>query len=261
MKNKEMSKAVILIIVSCLCLILAPSAFAHKLWINTTDYYPELFSHPKYAPVPQAKIMVYFGWGHKLPVSDAFSADYFNGLNMIEPDGKKKELKPGTGAFMATEVIMKDEGARIFAASVKPGFYGDVKGKKNFYKMRYEMYAKTLVAVGNASSDAFSKPVGQRFEIVPLQNPHDLKAGDWIAFKVLLDGKPAKGAEISASPYAKPEVTVVDNLSNKKEAKIRVVDYTGPWIVTAKLELPASEEFKEKCEKLHFVSTLTFSVP
>ena len=77
MKNKEMSKAVILIIVSCLCLILAPSAFAHKLWINTTDYYPELFSHPKYAPVPQAKIMVYFGWGHKLPVSDAFSADYF----------------------------------------------------------------------------------------------------------------------------------------------------------------------------------------
>ncbi|MGD9008783.1 MAG: DUF4198 domain-containing protein [Desulfobacteraceae bacterium] len=239
----------------------ATSVCAHKLWLNATDYYPEIFSHPKYAPVPRAKTVIYFGWGHKLPVNDLFSNDYLDKLSLVEPDGSKKELKPGQGGFMATEISMQKEGVRIVTASVKPGFHGDVDGKEDFYELRYEMYAKALIAVGDATEDLYLKPVGQRFEIVPMQNPKDLKPGDQFEFKVLLDGKPAKGAEITASPYAKPSVTVVDNLKYKETAKIRIVDCYGPWIITAKLELPPTDEFKDKCAKLYFLSTLTFEVP
>jgi uncharacterized GH25 family protein len=258
---KSTTKFTLFTTIICLCIFFSTSVSAHKLWLNATDYYPEIFSHPKYAQVPQAKTVIYFGWGHKLPVNDLFSNDYLDKLSLVEPDGNKKELKPGQGGFMATEISMQKEGGRIVTASVKPGFYGDVDGKKDFYELRYEMYAKALIAVGDVTNDLYLKPVGQRFEIVPLQNPKDLKPGDRFEFRVLLDGKPAKGAEITASPYAKPSVTVVDNLKHKETAKIRIVDCYGPWIITAKLELPPTDEFKDKCAKLYFLSTLTFEVP
>lgn len=248
-------------IVLCLCSLLGTPANAHKLWLNATEYYPEIFSHPKYAPVPRAKTIIYFGWGHKLPVTDLFGDDYLDQFFMIEPDGSKENLDPGKGGFKATEILMKKEGGRIVAASVKPGFHGDVEGKKDFYELRYEMYAKALVGVGTAEKEIFLKPVGQRFEIVPLQNPQDLKPGDYFEFRVLLDGKPAKGVEISATPYAKPSITIVDNLAYKETGKIRIVDAYGPWIITAKLELPPTDEFKNKCQKLYFLATLTFEVP
>lgn len=244
-----------------ICVCLSTTVHAHKLWLNATDYYPEIFAHPKFAPQPRAKTVVYFGWGHKLPVSELFSDEYLDTLFLIDPAGKKTKLTPGKGGFMATELNMKEEGGRIVAASVKPGFHGDVKGKKDFFEMRYEMYAKALIAVGSSGHDVFTKPIGQRFEIVPLQDPKDLKPGDWFTFNVLIDGRPARGAEISASPYAKPLVTVVDNMTYKETAKIKIMDSSGPWIVTAKLELPPTPEFKDKCSKLYFISTLTFEVP
>lgn len=259
--SKSVTKFTSFTAIIFLCIFFSTSVSAHKLWLNATDYYPEIFSHPKYAPVPRAKTVIYFGWGHKLPVNDLFSDEHLNRLSLVEPDGSKKELKPGQGGFMATEISMQKEGGRIVTASVKPGFYGDVDSKKDFYELRYEMYAKALIAVGDVTNDLYLKPVGQRFEIVPLQNPKDLKPGDRFEFKVLLDGKPAKGAEITASPYAKPAVTVVDNLKHKDTAKIRIVDCYGPWIITAKLELPPTDEFKDKCAKLYFLSTLTFEVP
>jgi hypothetical protein len=138
----------------------ASSVNAHKLWLNATEYYPEIFSHPKYAPVPRAKTVIYFGWGHKLPVCDVFGSDYLDKLYLVEPDGTKEELKPGQGGFMATELNMQKEGERIVTASVKPGFHGDVAGKKDFYELRYEMYAKALISVGDDKSNLYLKPVG-----------------------------------------------------------------------------------------------------
>lgn len=258
---KHIKKIAEISIIICICVLCGTSADAHKLWLNATDHYPAIFSHPKYAPVPRAKTVIYFGWGHKLPVNDLMNDDYLDDFFMIKPDGAKEKLTPGPGGFKATEIMMKKEGGRIVAASVKPGFHGDVEGKKDFYEMRYEMYAKVLVGVGTVQDDIYLKPVGQRFEIVPLQRPENLKPGDFFEFKVLLDGKPAKGVEISASPYAKPDITIVDNLSYKEAGKVRIVDAYGPWIITAKLELPPTEEFKNKCQKLYFLSTLTFAVP
>lgn len=257
---KNLKKTVSLSIMVCFCVIFSTVAHAHKLWINATHYYPEIFSHPQYAPEPRAKTVIYFGWGHKLPVSDIFSDKYLGDFYLLETDGSKTQLTPGPGGFMATELRMKKEGGRIIAASVKPGFHGSVEGKTDFHKMRYEMYAKALISVGSGNEEVFLKPIDQRFEIVPMKNPKDLAPGDWFEFKVLLDGKPAEGAEIFASPYAKPLVTIVDNLNYKKTGKIRIVDSCGPWIITAKLELPAPDEFKDKCESLYFVSTLTFEV-
>ena len=250
-----------LVIIASVCIFFSTPAFGHTLWLNATFHYPEIFSHPKFAPEPRAKTVIYFGWGHKVPANDLFDLKYLGDFFLIEPDGGKTQLKPGDGGFKATELTLKKEGGRIIAASVKPGFHGNVEGKEDFYKMRYEMYAKTMISVGKAADDFFMKPTGHRFEIIPMQNPQTLKPGDWLEIQVLLDGKPAKGVEITAFSYAKPWSCAVANLSYKQTAKLRIADSHGPWIINAKLELPPTDEFKDKCETMYFVSTLTFEVP
>ncbi|WP_319407673.1 DUF4198 domain-containing protein [uncultured Desulfosarcina sp.] len=259
---KWVKSAFQMVLVLGYCLVFSSNVSAHSLWLNVTDYSPEIFSHPKYAPTPRAKTVVYFGWGHHYPVADFLDNKYLGDCFIIQPNGSKEKLTPGDSGFRATELIMKNEGARIVAAALTPGFYGEVNGKKDFFKLYYEQYAKAVISVGKVSDDAFSKPVGHKFEIIPLTNPDELQLGDWFKFKVLLDGKPAERADITAcSLFSFTNESFEGRTDNKGEAKIRVIRHYGPWIITAKMTQPPTEELKKKCKELSYTATLTFAVP
>ena len=250
-----------IVLVLGFCLGLSTIVSAHTMWLNVTDYSPKIFSHPKYAPEPRAKIVVYFGWGHRYPVADFLSEKYLGDFFLIRPDGSKEKLTPGEGGFRATEIKIKKEGGRIVAATIKPSFYGQVEGKKDFYKLRYAQYAKALINVGEVSGNPFSKPVGHKFEIIPLMNPNELQLGDYFKFKVLFDGKPAKRVKIHAcSLFSFTGESFTISTSNKGEGKIRVLHYYGPWIIKAQLKLPPTREFKNKCKELSYTATITFGV-
>ena len=251
-----------IVLVLGFCLSFSTIAFAHALWLNVTDYSPKIFSHPKYAPEPRAKTVVYFGWGHKYPVCEFLDDKYLGDFFLIKPDGNKEKLTPGEGGFRATEIKMKKEGGRIVAATITPGFYGEIKGKKDFYKLRYAQYAKALISVGKVPEDTFSRPVGHKFEIIPLTNPDGLQLGDWFKFKVLFDGKPAERVEINAcSLFSCTGESFQLRTDNDGEATVRILNHYGPWIIKAKLTQPASEEFKNKCKESSYTATLTFGVP
>ena len=251
-----------IVLVLGFCLGLATIASAHSLWLNVTDYSPKTFSHPKYAPEPRAKAIVYFGWGHQYPVCEFLDDKYLEDFFMIKPDGGKEKLTPGAGGFRATEIKMKKQGGRIVAATIKPDFYGEIEGKKDFYKLRYAQYAKALISVGKVPDDAFSRPVGHKFEIIPLTNPNELQLGDWFKFKILLDGKPAKRVESNAcSLFSATGESFQAYTDNKGEAKVRILNHYGPWIIKAKLTQPPDEKFKDKCKELSYTATLTFGVP
>lgn len=259
---KSIKKFFQIVLVLGFCLCLSTMASAHALWLNATDYSPKIFSNPKYTTEPRAKIVVYFGWGHKYPVADFLDDKYLGDFSLIKPDGSKEKLTPGEGGFRATEIKMKKEGGRVVAATIKPGFYGEIEGKKDFYKLRYAQYAKALINVGKVSADAFSRPVGHRFEIIPLMNPNELQLGDYFKFKVVFDGKPAKRVEINAcSLFSFTGESFQIYTDNKGEAKIRILHYYGPWIIKAKLTQPPTKEFKDKCKELSYTATLTFSMP
>lgn len=251
-----------IVLVLCFCLCLSTVAYAHTMWLNVTDYSPKIFSHPKYAPVPRAKTVVYFGWGHRYPVADFLSDKYLGDFFLIKPDGSKEKLTPGEGGFRAVEIKEKKEGGMIVAATITPGFYGEIKKKKDFYKLRYAQYAKALINVGKVSGNPFSKPVGHRLEIIPLKNPNELKLEEWFEFKVLFDGKPAKRVKIRAcSLFSFAGKSFTTSTDNNGKAKIRILDYCGPWIVKATMQLPPTKEFKDKCKELSYTATLTFAVP
>jgi uncharacterized GH25 family protein len=56
---------------------------------------------------------------------------------------------------------------------------------------RYSKHVKTLVQVGNARSNHFSTVMGYPAEIVPIENPYDLRTGGTLRVRTLVDGKPA----------------------------------------------------------------------
>jgi len=137
-----------------------------------------------------------------------------------------------------------------------------VKGKKDFYKMRYAQYAKALINTGEVFGNPFSKPVGHKLEIIPLVNPGRLKLGDWFEFKVLYDGEPAKRVKVQArSLFSFTGESFDVSTDNNGKARVRVLHYYGPWMVKAAMKLPPSKEFKDKCQELSYTATITFAVP
>jgi uncharacterized GH25 family protein len=54
----------------------------------------------------------------------------------------------------------------------------------------YQRCAKTLVQVGGKDDNTYQLVTGMPLEIVPLDNPYQLKAGDRLRVRVLFEGKP-----------------------------------------------------------------------
>ncbi|MEW6102824.1 MAG: DUF4198 domain-containing protein [bacterium] len=256
------------------CLMFSVDAFAHTLWINATDYRVEF--HPKYG----AKTNVYFGWGHSYPVDDFLAVeDLQGGFSLIYPDGGIEKITPNAGGFLATQINFKQPGSYIVTASKKPGFYamyvdkGEVHHKIGpktglnsvILSLYYEQYAKSLIDVGEAEDDAFSKPVGHRLEIIPLENPYKLHGcgGHFLPVVILFEGKPARFCKVYATYMGfstGDDFAYATSTNGEGIAKIRLTHW-GAWLIKADIKLPALDDLKDKCNELHYTATLTFEIP
>ncbi|MBI1767010.1 MAG: DUF4198 domain-containing protein [Bacteroidetes bacterium] len=96
----------------------------------------------------------------------------------------------------------------------------------------YSRYAKLLVQSGDKTDDTYKKKVGLRLEIIPQQNPYNLKSGDYLQCLVLFDGKPSLhqlvkvwnkigNASILQNAYTENDGTIKFPISSK-----------GPWMVS-----------------------------
>lgn len=63
---------------------------------------------------------------------------------------------------------------------------------------RYAKYAKSLVQVGAGGGRSFSLVAGHPLEFVPLSDPGELRAGDTLQVRLLLQGRPAASARVHA---------------------------------------------------------------
>jgi uncharacterized GH25 family protein len=57
-------------------------------------------------------------------------------------------------------------------------------------KERYHKHVKAMLQVGTALSDAYATVLGYPAEIVPLSNPYELRVGDILLVRVLVNGRP-----------------------------------------------------------------------
>ncbi len=267
---RNIKTGLILSLFIALSLSFSTPAFSHTFWLNATEYFPEIYS-PEYG----AKTNIYFGWGHRYPVSDFLSADKLNEFNLITPTGKSKPIKPGVGGFLATEVSFSEKGSYIVTAALKPGFYTMyMKDGKIHHKsvpktglsgvilsLHFEQYAKSLINVDSADN-SFLKPVGHTLEIIPLANPADLNVGDYLSVQVLFKGRPARFCPLYGT-YAGfstgDDFAFVTTADGQGKAKIRILHH-GTWLLKAKKKYPAPDELKDKCDEMSYTATFTFEV-
>ena len=213
-------------------------ASSHTLWLNATNYYPEINSLES-----GARTTIYFGWGHRYPVADFLSADKLKEFNLITPTGESKPIKPGIGGFLATQLSLSEKGTYIVAASLKLGFYTMYveKGKIHhksvpktglsgvILSLHFEQFTKALINVTNSDS-SFRKPVGHALEIIPMVNPAGLKVGDYLPIQVLFKGKPARFCQVCGT-YAGfstgDDFAFATITDSKGQAKIRILHH-GP---------------------------------
>ncbi|MCD6218883.1 DUF4198 domain-containing protein [Candidatus Calescamantes bacterium] len=256
-----------------ICLLFSASASSHTLWINATDYNPQIY--PEFG----AKTNLYFGFGHHFPVDDFLSPKQIEEFYYICPRcGKHHNLKPNPGGFLDTEARFKEPGSYIIAAKLKPGFYTmftekgkihhkigpktQIKGKV-ILSLYYEQYAKALVNAGKKDLINFDKTVGHKLEIIPLKNPLNLKLGDFLPVKVLFNGKSARFLRVYAtySGFSTgDDFAYATSTNGEGIAKIRIIHW-GVWLIKAEKKLPVPQEWKDKCNQLHYTATLTFEVP
>ncbi len=246
----------------------------HSLWINTTDHSPAL--HQKYGGATKA----YLGYGHRYPVDDFLPPDHLGEYALIGPDGQKSEITPVSAAgFLESELRFRAPGHYLVSVTTKPGFYtmymennairhklGPKTGLENvILSQYYEQYAKGLITAGATETSDFSKPLGHRLEIIPLENPLKLKGdgGHTLPVKILFNGRPARYCKVYATynGYStEDDFACATTADGEGIARIRLTHW-GPWLIKANLKTPAPENMRDKCNELNYTATLTLEVP
>ena len=102
-------------------------------------------------------------------------------------------------AFIHTEFSIEKFLEYLEHEEFKMEKFQDRIGRKPTQTERYARTLKCLVQVGDvAEGDLHKKVVGQKLEILLLQNPYRLDAGDDLEVQVLFDGKPLRDQLVRA---------------------------------------------------------------
>jgi len=91
---------------------------------------------------------------------------------------------------------------------------------------QYTRYLKTLVQVGDTRDEVYATVLDQKLEIVPLNDPSFLAAGDPLVIRVLFKGEPIEGIRAVARSKTKDEVDAITDVHGVARL---VLPTTGVW--------------------------------
>jgi len=224
-------------IVLGLLLVLAPEVSAHDFWMDRSG---------------QGFLLI-FGHGDQ---KVEFDPSKVKAVKAFGPGGGEIEVrreKKGQGLFLQP----LEPPSWIFA-EIDNGYWSKtIYGWRNLPKRKASRvaeaihsfyYSKALMAW----SDALQSPVsGAQLEVVLLQNPFSLKAGDSLPIKVFYRGKPIAGVEVEGRDHGIISTTDKDGL-----ARVRIM--RGPQLFSVSHKEPVKDD--PDADYLSFTSTLTFEV-
>jgi len=264
-----MKKLIVFLVFLGELFLLSKPVFPHLFWINASEYSPTFCEG-------SAETKIYFGWGHHYPIDDFLDMSDLDEFFLISPRWRKQKLKPQFKGFLMTVLDLKEKGGYIISATRKPGFYtmyvkngkihhkfGPKTGLKKVILSSYSaQYAKALIVAGNWENQSFSNPVGHKLELIPLENPYELKVGDFLPIKVLFKGGPARFARIYAvySGFSSgDDFAYATSTNSEGVAEIRILHWSQ-WLIKAVVKEAPPESMKNKCDSLNYTATLTFEI-
>ncbi len=227
--------------------VLAPPAFAHDYWLEPDSYFPaagkevvvrlhvgERFASEAERPFQKDRTVSFRLHSGKDVTDLAKSAD----------DGKTPVARVtprGAGGHL---IALERRAQKIELAADKFNDYLKEEGLTEVLEQRrkagedrkpgrerYGRYLKCLVRSGDAADETYKKEVGHRLEIVPLDDPHRVKAGAALVVRVRFDGKPLAGAKLTAHRRDGDKVST-QSVVTSGEGTARVkLDGAGPWLL------------------------------
>lgn len=238
-------------------------AGAHDFWIEVNDYTPKLGED----------ITLTLGYGHYLPSREFMPKDSLEEIYLLDEKGKKTGFKQFSEVEFKEEKPLSRDVTCLIVAKKKGGFFsktteGYKRGKskkdlKNVLKCSYsEKFSKALVNVGKGGGNIFSKILGQEIEMVPLENPGDLREGDYLNVKVLFKGKSMPSQMVYGTYMGFSTDKNVFAYTTKTDrqgiARIKILK-SGVWFLATKIKEVYPDP--EVCDQYSLSATLTFEVP
>ncbi len=97
-------------------------------------------------------------------------------------------------------------------------------------KERYSKHVKAIVQVGNHRSRDFATALGYPAEIVPVNNPYDLKIGGTLAVTLLVGGKPAPNALVLYGARAPSGKVTAEQSTRAGADGVARIPISGPGV-------------------------------
>jgi len=100
---------------------------------------------------------------------------------------------------------------RFLVAEGLSAFLEDRPSRGDFGRpavVRRSTHAKTLLQVGDERTPEYGSVLGQAAELVPLANPYELRGGDTLAVRAMVDGRPVPNLVLTAGGRSVADTTM-----------------------------------------------------
>ncbi len=231
--------------IAILTFIFSANAFAHEYWFEPDNFFP--------AKNEQTAVHLYVGDGlikdkeerpfqlEKTPMLELFSTNQTLDLHTsltdkalpiynfsAEKSGNYLLAMERNWSYIKLEpqkfedYLVEDGMEYIIGEREKLG-ESQKEGRE-----RYSRYLKSLLQVGDKRDDIYKRKLGQKLEIMPLENPYSKKVGDKLKFQILFNGKPL----VNRTVFADNRNSETQKFTTDKNGKLTIkIDNKGLWLV------------------------------
>ncbi|AMX02105.1 DUF4198 domain-containing protein [Microbulbifer thermotolerans] len=214
MKRNVLGRALLAAVISA---GVAMQAQAHRMWIlpsatvlsgespyvtfdaavSNTIFFPD------HVALPMEQVAVTAPSGEQVPLQNLAKGHYRSTFDLqLKEEGTYKVSRASAGlrAFWkdaeGKRQMWPGRGKSADDAEFATAVPKDAKDLRVIYDYRR---TETFVTAGNPTSEVLA-PTGVGLELVPVTHPNDLYVGEIAEFKLLIDGEPAKNAEVVLIP-------------------------------------------------------------
>ncbi|NEX63177.1 DUF4198 domain-containing protein [Noviherbaspirillum galbum] len=265
-------KSLLFLFLACL----AGSAGAHEFWGEAEPFR----AAPNEPVAVRLRVGEYFN-GDVVPIARPQAA-----MLKLVHDGEEFDIRqqlPAERALPEMKLALPAEGAWMLAFDSYPSsitlpaekFHAylhdegldaiirkrEADGKQNEPgREHYRRNVKIMMRAGSQASTTHAARTGQRFEIVPAEDPTTLPAGSTLHLQLLFDGKPASGVLLKAWHRHERQVLMIRATTDAQGKTSVSLPYAGMWMLSAVHMLPAGPEAKE-ADWDSFWANLSFALP
>ncbi len=157
----------------------------------------------------------------------------FEGLGLVHIERDYAKITLTTSKFL--DYLKEDNIENIIVSQEQA---------KKRQRERYSRYIKALVQSGKIKNDTLYKTeIGQKFEIILLQNPYKLDKGNVLSAQILFNGRPLINKIITARNRigSKPSLEIKSRTNSEGICNFKLIR-EGVWFIHATQMIPCEDK-------------------